>query len=464
MTTPTVFIITPLLVSIVLYIFQKRPTLVMITSISLCGVLLLFAFFQEFGEVWKIGPVSIEIKTTLAIFGRSFSLTNQDKFFLSLVYCSSAVWFGATRIVRASTRFIPLGLGIVSILTAALAVEPFLYSAILVEIAVLISIPLMLKPGTSAGKGVLRFIVYQSLAMPMILFGGWFLGGIQASPSDLVTLQQSVLFLGVGFALWLAVIPFHSWVPQLANSLHPLVSGFILGLFPIVTMLIMLDFISGLVWLRESPFLQPALSLIGTIMVVSTGIWASVEKDARRLLGYAVLLESGFAILAVSLQSETSVLTLFISFIPRMGALALMALSLSIFHIHGIVPDDKSLTGVLRKFPFASIALLFSLFSVAGFPLLGVFPVRLALLEHLSKMNLTLTIWILIGLITFLYAVMRLFSKMSKPVYEKWERGESLSQVVFLVIGMLVMLLLGILPNLFGDSIGPLFINLPILR
>lgn len=464
MSTPVIYIVFPFVLSLLLYFLQKRTRLIIAIGITASILLMLFAFLQNFGAVWKIGPISIEIKTTLAIFGRSFALGNQDKYFLAFVYFFAALWFGGTHIAQISSRFIPFGFAIIAVLTAALAVEPFLYSAILVEIAILVSIPLLLTPGNPPGRGVLRFIVYQSLAMPLILFGGWLLGGIQASPSDTARLLQAVLFLGIGFALWLAIFPFQSWIPQLTMDIHPFVSGFILGMFPIVTMLIMLDFISGLVWLRESQYLQPVLTLVGTIMVVSTGVWAAIEKDGRRLLGYAVLLESGLAILAVSLQSQISVMTLFVSFFPRMAALALMALSLSIFINNGTIPDMYHLSGMIRKFPFASSGLIVSLLSVVGFPLLGAFPVRLALLEQLAVLNPIIAVWVLLGLVTFLYSVLRLLMQISKPESEGWLRGETIGQIIFLVIGILVLLSIGVFPNFFSGQISSLFLNLPILR
>ncbi|HCS40637.1 MAG TPA: hypothetical protein DIW44_13770 [Anaerolineaceae bacterium] len=464
MSTPVIYIAFPFLLSLVLYFLQKRTKLVNAIGISASVLLMLFAFFQIFGALWKIGPLSIEIKTSLAVLGRSFSLGNQDKYFLAFVYFFAAIWFGGVNITRISSRFIPFGFAIISILTAALAVEPFLYSAILVEIAILVSIPLLLIPGKPPGKGVLRFIVFQSLAMPLILFGGWLLGGIQASPSDTARLLQAVLFLGIGFALWLAIFPFQSWVPQLTMDIHPFISGFILGLFPIVTMLIMLDFISGLVWLRESQYLQPVLILVGTIMVGSTGIWAAIEKDGRRLLGYAVLLESGLAILAVGLQSQISVMTLFVSFLPRMAALALMALSLSIFVNNDIFPDLDHLSGMIRKYPFASSGLIISLLSVVGFPLLGSFPVRLALLEQLAVLNPGIAVWVLLGLVAFIYSALRFLMQISKPDGEGWRRGESISEIIFLVIGIFVLIIIGIFPNFFNGLLEPLFVNLPILR
>lgn len=464
MTTALIFIFIPLLVSVVLYFLQNKTRLVISVGIALCIVFGLFALFQDFGSVLKIGPISVEIKTSMSVLGREFVLTNTDKFFLVFVYFSMAVWFGAAKISGVSTRFIPLGLAIVAILTSALAVEPFLYSAILVEIAVLVSIPLLLQPGIKAGKGIIRFLVYQSLAMPLILFGGWLLGGIQASPSDTVRLMQSVLFLGIGFTIWLAIVPFQSWVPQLTEDVHPFISGFILAVFPIVTMLIMLDFISGLVWLRESQYLQPVLRLVGTIMVVSAGIWTGIEKKGRRLLGYAVLFEGGFALLAVSLQSETSVLTLFLSFIPRMVSLVVMGFSLTVLMQHGISLDFEGLAGLLRKYPFASMGLVISLASMAGCPPFGGFPVRLAILKQMAEVDVVAVVWSLIGMALFLITAIRLFMKISMPIFEGWKREESIGQVILLMIGILCLILMGLFPNLLVSRFETLFMNLPILR
>ena len=464
MTTALIFIFIPLLVSIVLYIFQNKTRLVISVGIALCIVFGLFALFQDFGSVLKIGPISVEIKTSMSVLGREFVLTNTDKFFLVFVYFSAAVWFGAAKISGVSTRFIPLGLAIIAILTSALAVEPFLYSAILVEIAVLISIPLMLQPGIKAGRGIIRFLLYQSLAMPLILFGGWLLGGIQASPSDTVRLLQSVLFLGIGFTIWLAIVPFHSWVPQLTEDIHPFICGFILAIFPIVTMLIMLDFISGLVWLRESQYLQPVLRLVGTIMVVSAGIWIGIEKKGRRLLGYAVLFEGGFALLAVSMQSEISVLSLFLSFIPRMVSLVVMGFSLTVLMQHGISLDFEGLSGQLRRYPFASMGLAISLVSMAGCPPFGGFPVRLAILKQLAEVDVAAVVWSLVGMVLFLITAIRIFMKISMPIFEGWKREESIGQVILLLIGILFLILMGLFPNLLVSRFETLFMNLPILR
>jgi NADH-quinone oxidoreductase subunit N len=326
---------------------------------------------------------------------------NSDRFFLSLVFISSALWFGAAEITGTPTKFISLGLAITSILTAALAVEPFIYSAILVEVAAIIAIPLTMQTGKPVGRGVIRFLIFQSLAMPLVLFGGWLLGGIQASPSDVTRLSQAAIFLGTGFAFWLAVFPFQSWVPLFTQEVNPLIAGFILGLFPIVTLFIMMDFISGLVWLRESQFLAPILRSVGIIMIVTAGVWTAFENDARRIFGYAVLLESGFSFVTISFQTALGVKTLFLSLIPRLVGLSVFGLALALILIYGFKPTFEGMKGLVRKLPFASIAFTLSLLSIIGIPLLAGFPIRLGTLEQLALTNSAGVAWCLIGIAGF---------------------------------------------------------------
>jgi formate hydrogenlyase subunit 3/multisubunit Na+/H+ antiporter MnhD subunit len=144
----------------------------------------------------------------------------------------AALWFGAVPVARCSTSFIPLALGVLSLLTAAIAVQPFLYAALLIEIAVLISIPMLIEPGRTASRGVLRYLTFQTLGIPFILLAGWMLDRIPAGQDQAGFVLRLSLILGMGFGLLLAIFPFYTWLPLLAEESHPYVVSFVFLMLP----------------------------------------------------------------------------------------------------------------------------------------------------------------------------------------------------------------------------------------
>jgi formate hydrogenlyase subunit 3/multisubunit Na+/H+ antiporter MnhD subunit len=456
MSAPLIWIVFPLLISVLLWFIQSRTKLVLVISLALCTLLALIALLQPIGGIVKIGPTSVELKTTLILLGRSFILENKDRFFLVFINFAAVFWFFGARISAAPTKFIPLSLAIISFLTAALAVEPFLYSAILVEIAVIISLPMLINPGEPIGKGMLRYFIYQSLAMPFILFAGWMLSGSQANPSNSSQMQFAALLLGLGFAFWLAVFPFHVWIPEMASEGHSYVTGFLLSCLPPVYLLIMLKYLNGLIWLKDAAFLAPTLQTVGIVMIVTGGVWAATQKDLKRLFGFAVIIESGFSLICISLQSQAGNQLFYLSLIPHMLSLGVFAYALASLKKHEIDPDLSNLNGLIRTYPVLFISIICSLFSIIGLPLFAGFSLNLGLFAQLTG-NVSLIIWIFLGYAGLMLAAFRLLIVLIGYTGKKWAITESLGDLFFLVTGDFVLLLMGIFPSIFIGSIWKIF-------
>ncbi len=449
MSAPVIWVVLPVGFTILFWFLQRWPRLTAGLAALFSGLLALFALSVPIGSVTRLGPWVLEIDPALVVIGRRFILENSDRAYLALLYGMGAFWFIGVMAVRASRVFASLGLGIIALMIAAIAVQPFLYAAVLIEAAVLLSVPILVRPGQGSNPGILRFLIFQTLALPFILFAGWAAANVEASPAESKLLLQAVIFLGLGFAFWLAVFPLHTWVPMFLHSAPVYEAGFIMTLLQMAVVFLLLSFVDNFTWLRTYPMLVDALRLSGLLMVAAGGIWAAFQTNAARLFGYAVIIESGYFLLALSLQGQLGLGLFAASLLPRILGLALWALALAVFAGEGISPEFSELQGRFRAFPFASTALIIAIFSIGSLPMLAAFPVRIALWEGLAQQSLSQVIWVLVGNAGFLLAGVRLLGMLLLGKNQNWGVGEKSFQVLLLIGGGVGLLLIGLFPRWF---------------
>jgi NADH-quinone oxidoreductase subunit N len=450
MSAPLIWIGIPLIVAAVLWVFNQRVTLVVTVAVICCALLAFFAVALPVGDTIYIGPLTLEISTTLAILGRRFVVTTADRSFLALVYTVGAVWFLGARFARAHHYFIPLGLAVIALLVAALSVEPFLYAALLIETAVLLSVPMLVPPGREPGQGVMRYVIFQTFAMPFVLLAGWVAAGVEANPSDQRLLQQAIVFLSLGFAFWLAVFPFYTWVPLLVKENNPYAAGFILSILPIVVFILLLHFLDAFTWLREYTQLSMLMRTVGVIMIVTGGIWAAFQRDLRRLFGYAVIIENGFALLTLSLRSTTGLEIFAASLIPRLAAFFIWALALAMLSntLDTSGEGDEPYSGLLHRYPLISSGMMVACLSLGGLPLLAGFPMRESLFENLSQFSVSVTLWAFLGAGGLLLAGFRSLAIMAGGEEMQWRMNESWPQAILMSAGILLLVGAGLFPNI----------------
>lgn len=457
MNAPTIWIVAPLVFAILL-LFIKNQRILSILGGAFAVALALIAQFVPIEEAMLIGPVSLKVDSSLIVLGRALVIPAAEGYLLALIYGATALWFFGAEASNTATRLVPYGLMITALMVAALAVEPFLYAALFIEMAVLISVPLLTSIYRPPGRGVVRFLIYQTLAMPFILLAGWLLAGVEASPGDLALAAQSAAMLGMGFAFLLAIFPLYNWVPLLMEETSPFIVGFLLWIFPTITIIFGAGFLDRYSWLRSSPQLAVALSAAGLLMVVTGGLWAAFQRHFGRIMAYGAIAETGFSLLALSLDSRLGIPILFLLIPARALGLALWSLALTIIKQNSETMRFSASQGLLRVAPLAGMAMVIAALSTGAFPLLAGFPARLALWENLARVSLGGALWMGIGIIGLLTSAFRSLAVISMAEeYTTWEVRESPTQVLMLGLGMIGLFLLGIFPQ----SIQLFLSNLP---
>ena len=457
MSAPFLWIFLPLTLAGLLMLLRNQKVIALIACIFTL-FLTLAAWLLPIDTAMTIGNVSFKLSSSFEILGRHLVLGSADRSLLALIYGSAIVWFAVAPAVKTARPLTSLGLSITALLVAALAVEPFLYAALLIEMAVLLSIPLLSAPGQRPGKGLIRFLIFQTLAMPFILFSGWLLAGIEANPGDLELVQQAAILIGLGFSFLLAVFPFYSWIPMLTEESSPYSVGFILWMFPTVTIFFGLGFLDHYTWLRDAPALGSVLTTVGILMVVSGGLLAAFQQHLGRIMGYAVIMETGFSILTLSLGGTVGLNILFMLFVPRTLSLVVWALALTILKEHSPTLILSDIKGLVRIWPFATSGLVLANLALAGMPLLAGFPPHQAIWEGLASTSLPVVIWVLIGNLGLFFSAVRVMLAFAAgPEGAHWESRETGAQRILLAIGFLALLLLGLFPQ----WVLPLWTKLP---
>lgn len=479
MSAPLVWIILPGCIGALLFFLRRWNRLVNFLGTITVLLLALFAWRTPIGQPILLGPWAwlppLEISDSLAILGRRLLLADPIRPALTLIYLSAAIWFIGASAAHAARLFVPIGLVIAALFTAALAVEPFLYAALLIETAALISVPLLSPPGKPVPSGVLRFLTFQTFGMPFVLLAGWTVSAMEANPVEPGLAIRATILLSLGFAMLMAVFPFHSWIPMLAEEAHPYVSAFVFFTILVFATLIGFNLATRFVWLQSLPAVIPYIRLVGVLTIVIAGVWAAFQRHLGRIMGYAVAFSIGMTLLVLSLALgaggissanqatsaiqpgiETDRLLLgdfFAQILPTGLTLALWALGLSIIQSQAGGLRFRQVQGLARRLPLATLGVWLANLSLAGLPLLAGFPLRFALLTELTRQSPFYTVVVLVGMAGLITAALRSLAVLiMSPEEQPWQISERRWQIGLIVAGCLALLLVGLFPRVFLPS------------
>ena len=447
MSAPILWIVLPFLTGgLILVLFGEKYS--SYAGGMLSAILALTAVFIPIDTALLIGSISLKISPAVEVFGRSFQLNTTDAPLLAMIYGVSALWFFGAEASGKTLRFAPLGLIIVSLLTASIAVEPFLYAALFLAMATMLAVPMLVPLYQKPGRGTVRFIIYQIFAMPFILFSGWMLAGVEANPGNLASTLQAGVMLSMGFAFLFGIFPLYHWIPKLMEETSPYAASFLLWAFPTFTIIFALGFLDRYTWLRNTPQISNVILSSGIIMTATAGFFGAFQRHLGRTLAYAAIAETGLLLAAISLRSVDFLSIVFLILISRGVELSTWALAISVIKQKAYLLKFSDVQGLARKYPVATGALIFAHLSTTGFPLLGGFPPRLALWQELSSASPIAMLWIFLGMAGILISAIRSLATLVMADEDaKWEWNETWAQTAMLVIGTFGLILLGILPQ-----------------
>lgn len=465
MNAPVLYIVLPVVLGVILAVFNQNVRRNRIISILAVILLALLGLTLPAGTAVNFGSVTLKVSSSLSVLGRQFTITDTDAPFIALLYALVGLWFLGSLVTEVSRWFFPVTLIFTSLLVAALSSEVFLFAAPLILAAVILSIPLLSPPETPPGRGVIRYLVFQTLALPCILLAGYILTGFETGPSDSSQALLSAVLLGAGFAFLLGIFPFNTWLPQLMGEAPVYVTGFIMVVLPMSVFWLMIHFIDTYVWIRTNSNIYMVLRVAGILMVLVGSVWACFQSNLRRILAYAIMLDTGYMLLAVGCGTLAGLQVLSANIMTRVINIGLASLSLAF--IMKDYPDLElgKLKGIFIQYPFATSGYLAALLSMAGLPLLANFPLRLVLIDELGAGSPLISGLAAAGGIGLVIAFGRILTSIYSPVSgKKLVLTENMLVIILITVAIVFNILIALIPGILLTPLGNLlnaFTHLP---
>jgi NADH:ubiquinone oxidoreductase subunit 2 (subunit N) len=448
---PLLWVVLPFVVAAASFAFlNKRILGIVITAITAFGLSLLAILFPE-DLTLSIGPLQLVFTESLAILGRQISIDYEILPFIAFIFAVTGLWSLNSGTPSIPEIFRPISLMITALLTAAMGVEPFLYAALFIQAAVLVSVPILSPVTKKTNPGILRYLTLQTLALPLILLAGWLLTGVETLPPDSPKVAQTTIVLGLGFALWLGIFPFHTWVPMVGEDSQPAIMIYLMTLFPTTILTFSLNFFDRYTFLRTSENLYVILGTMGALMVIFGGVWTMFQDNLKRAFGFAALAETGFSLLALSLLPQGGARWMLMLFPVRALGFWLWGYALTQIEKYADSLTISSVIGLARRYPLLSSGLILAQLSIAGLPILAAFPIKINLLTAVAGTNQTIGTLAFIGNLGLFLFTLRLAANLVSPknkdVSHRWSISEKRFEYIPLLIVILLLVILGLFPH-----------------
>jgi NADH-quinone oxidoreductase subunit M len=269
-----------------------------------------------------------------------------------------------------------------------------------------------------------------------------------------------------GFAVKMAIVPLHMWLPDAHGEapapMSALLSGVIIGAGGYAVLRIALGTVYSAMMPTGNEFLL-VLSFFGVLSAFYGSFLALAETDIKRIIAYSSISHMGYVLFALSLfpfaEGITGGVLHLVNHAASKGLLFLTAGA--VMHQTG-VRNIKEMGGLASKMPLTAIASAIAAFSIGGIPPFACFISEF----HIFVGAVTAagadgsyylpTVLMLIATVFSLAYVLRYFWKvfLESP---KLQRDNIKDPPIYMIVAMIALaafvVILGIYPGLFIDLI-----------
>ncbi|MEM3875182.1 MAG: NADH-quinone oxidoreductase subunit N [Candidatus Bathyarchaeia archaeon] len=302
------------------------------------------------------------------------------------------------------------------------------------------------------------FIIY-GLSVIYALTGSlnfWEVKHALASLADKHLIEIAFIFIAAGYSIEAAVVPFHMWLPDAYTAAPAPSSAFLSALVDQASYYVLLRV---LIYILTPPTVLPwtfMFAVLSALTMIVGNLLALTEKNVKRLIAYICIADVGYNLVAITSVTSLGIMGNLYFFLAGGITTALAFMIVGIFNSMGF-KNLEDFSGVGKRMPLTSLALILAAFSFAGVPVFAGFIAKYLVFTSAIGANMS---WLaVIGVLTsviqaayLLRLINYMYAKKPKEESKVKEPKKLLIPIFILAVSIVV---LGIYPNIVLNLIEP---------
>jgi formate hydrogenlyase subunit 3/multisubunit Na+/H+ antiporter MnhD subunit len=346
--------------------------------------------------------VRLPVDQPARLLGLTLNLDPLGRLFLPAFLCIGALAFLATWHIPHGENFVPIALMILGLTgtTLLLIQEPYTASLLLGSMGLLAVLAIVDLPTGSPAlvqrttiATALKYLVLMLIA-GVIMYLAFVLVSIYRpgeTPGRLSPAHLILALIVVGFGLRLAIVPFHSWLPDLAEDAAPMTTVLIVAVVNATSLLFLIDSIQFFLYPveviggGENARGATLLMSIGIVTALLGALLALAQGGMRRTIGYMVVYNAGMICFGLATMDSGGVAGALFEALNQTIIVLLLFLSLGLLERPDGRPPNVVRRDLLWRWPVAGAGLLCGGLALLGLPPFNGFAGKLLLYQAAAR-------------------------------------------------------------------------------
>jgi proton-translocating NADH-quinone oxidoreductase chain N len=325
-------------------------------------------------------------------------------------------------------------------------------------------------------NSTLKYLVMIIIASAFIVFGLSLVYGLTGSLNfwavrealmvlgDKSLLLIAFIFIAAGFAIEAAIVPFHFWLPDAYSAAPSSSAAFLSALIDQGSYYVLIRVLLFILTPPDVLNWTFMLAVMAALTMIVGNLFALIQDDVKRLIANICVADVGYNLVGITSVTALGLTGNLYFFLIGGITTALSFMAIGIINHYGF-RTLEDFSGLGRKMPYVSLALVIAGLSFAGVPPLGGFMGKYLVFTAAIQANLS---WLaIIGVLTSVLQTAYLF-RLINYMYAKKPKDETIIKeqkrmLIPIFILVAAIIILGLYPQIVFNIIDPVLKQLPFI-